>query len=60
MTTGEEQAKCAKLLFPDWKLPKNFDRGTNVRAADLLNQARDNYAGGTGEIERALEVMKAQ
>jgi len=52
--------ECANLLFPDWKLPKNFDRETNVRAADILNRARDSYAGGIGEIGRALEVMKGQ
>lgn len=56
---SEALNECANLLFPDWKLPKSLDRETNARAADLLKQARDSYAGGIGEIGHALEVIKA-
>lgn len=55
---SEALNECANLLFPDWKLPKHLDREINVRAADLLNRARDCYASGIGEIGRALKVMK--
>jgi hypothetical protein len=45
---------CAEMLFPDWQLPQEADADLNARAAGLLAQARDHYAGGIDAVEAAL------
>lgn len=49
--------EAAEMLFPGWRLPEQADPGLNVRVAERLVQARDNYAHATDEIEAALQVI---
>jgi hypothetical protein len=50
--------EAAEILFPGWELPAEASRETNDRVAALLCTARDNYARGIDEIERALGAMR--
>jgi hypothetical protein len=49
--------ESAEMLFPGWELPQEASREVNDRAAALLRTAREHYACGISEIERALETM---
>jgi len=49
--------EAAEMLFPGWELPKEASRETNDKAATLLRTARESYARGIDEIERALVAM---
>jgi len=50
----------AELLFPGWQLPEKADPEKNAGVAELLSQARENYARGIDEIEGALQVIGRQ
>ena len=50
--------EAAEMLFPGWQLPKEAGREMNDQVAVLLHTARDNYARGIDEIERALKVIE--
>ena len=45
----------ADLLW--WNAPEGPDPERNAKASELLGKARDNYASGIQEIEKALEVI---
>jgi len=41
-----------------WKSPEDPDPERNARVTILLGQARESYARGIGEIEKALDVIR--
>ena len=49
--------EVADMLFPGWELPQEPSRETNDVAAALLRAARDSYARGIDEIEKALGTI---
>jgi len=47
--------QCVPLL--GWASPEGPDPGRNARVTKLLDQARESYARGISEIEKALDVI---
>ena len=45
--------------LPWWQSPEGPDLERNAKAAELLSKARENYASGVEEIERALKSVDA-
>jgi hypothetical protein len=50
-------SECFEALFPDGQLTEEADPARNARAADLLGRARECYARGIDEVERALREI---
>ena len=55
--TVEADALDTAVPFLGWEAPVGPDRVRNDRLVPLLQQARDGYARGIGQIERALDAM---
>lgn len=57
---GDALDELHKLDGFNWGSPSKPDPKRNARAAELLARARDAYAAGIGQIERALETIDPQ
>jgi hypothetical protein len=49
---------CQQLLFPDWSQSLAMDDAKRVQAHEHLGKARDEYAAGIAEMEKALAKVK--
>jgi len=49
--------ECYEVMCPGGKAPEEANPERNERIAELLNQAREQYAHGIEEIESALQLM---